>query len=104
MIDPVGTVNVADGARGAGTSSADRARQANEEPTGFADSVGDALAGLGASEEAADRAALAGATGDLTSVSDYMIAATEAQLVTEVTVAVRNRAIESFNEIMRMQV
>ena len=47
---------------------------------------------------------LAGATGDLASVSDYMIAATEAQLATEVTVAVRNRAIESFNEIMRMQV
>ncbi len=103
MIDPVGSVNVAGGLGSAG-SAVDRARQANEQPGGFVDSVGEALAGLGAAETAADRAALAGATGDLTSVSDYMIAATEAQLVTEVTVAVRNRAIESFNEIMRMQV
>ena len=33
-----------------------------------------------------------------------MIAATQAQLATELTVAVRNKALESFNEIMRMQV
>ncbi len=59
---------------------------------------------MGAAEARADSAALAGATGELASVSDYMIASTEAQLTTEITVAVRNRAIESFNEIMRMQV
>ena len=103
MIDPVSSVNIA-GAGGAGSAAADRARQADESATGFGESVGDALTGLGRAEAAADQAALAGATGDLTSVSDYMIAATEAQLVTEVTAAVRNRAIESFNEIMRMQV
>lgn len=101
MIDPVGTVNIANGA---GSAAADRARQADDGATGFSESIGDALNGLGQAEAASDRAALAGATGDLSSVSDYMIAATEAQLVTEVTVAVRNRAIESFNEIMRMQV
>ena len=75
-----------------------------EPSTGFGDSVGSALNGLGAAESRADAAALAGATGDLASVSDYMVAATEAQLITEVTVAVRNRAIEAFNDIMRMQV
>lgn len=83
-----------------GAAAGERATSKPEQSSGF---LG-ALENLGAAEASADGAALAGATGDLSSVSDYMIAATEAQLTAEVTVAVRNRAIESFNEIMRMQV
>jgi flagellar hook-basal body complex protein FliE len=52
----------------------------------------------------ADDYARQAAVGELDSVSDYMIAATEAQLTTQLTVAVRNRAVEAFNDIMRMQV
>ncbi|MDQ1499053.1 MAG: flagellar hook-basal body complex protein FliE, partial [Actinomycetota bacterium] len=44
------------------------------------------------------------ATGDLTNVHDYMIAATEASLATQLTVAVRNKAVEAFNQIMNMGV
>jgi flagellar hook-basal body complex protein FliE len=32
-----------------------------------------------------------------------MIASTEASLATQLTVAVRNKALDAFNEIMRMQ-
>jgi flagellar hook-basal body complex protein FliE len=32
-----------------------------------------------------------------------MIASTEAQVTTELTVALRNKAVDAFNEIMRMQ-
>ena len=74
------------------------------EEKGFGSAVGDALTEVGRREVAAERAAEAAATGDLRSVSDYMIAATEAQLATEITVAVRDRAISAFNDIMRMQV
>jgi flagellar hook-basal body complex protein FliE len=51
----------------------------------------------------ADDLAVQAATGSLTDVHDYMIAATEAQLTTQLTVAVRDKALNAFNEIMRMQ-
>ncbi len=51
----------------------------------------------------ADSLAVQAATGKLESL-DYTIAATQAQVTTQVTVAVRNKAIEAFTEIMRMQV
>ena len=59
---------------------------------------------LNASQARADDLALKAATGDLQSIQDYTIAATEAQLYTQLTVAVRNKAVEAFNDIMRMQV
>jgi flagellar hook-basal body complex protein FliE len=42
------------------------------------------------------------ATGDLNDVHDYVIAATQAQVQTELTTTVRNKALDAFNEIMRM--
>ena len=61
----------------------------------------DRLEGL--TDNAADLSVKA-ATGDLTSLHDYTIAATEAQVATQLTVSVRNKAVEAFNEIMRMTV
>ena len=44
------------------------------------------------------------ATGDLRDVHDYMIASTEAGLATEMVVTIKNKAVEAFNDIMRMPV
>ncbi len=71
---------------------------------GFASSIGQALEELDQLHGTADGLAADAATGELESVTDYLVAATEAQLATQVTVAVRNRAVEAFNDIMRMQV
>jgi flagellar hook-basal body complex protein FliE len=70
----------------------------------FGSVIVNALEGLQATQNHADNLAVKAATGDLNDVHDYMIAAGEASLATEYTVAVRNRAVEAFNEIMRMQV
>jgi flagellar hook-basal body complex protein FliE len=59
---------------------------------------------LSSAQAKADDLALQAATGDLQSIQDYTIASTEAQLLTQLTVQVRNKAVEAFNDIMRMQV
>jgi flagellar hook-basal body complex protein FliE len=44
------------------------------------------------------------ATGELTNVHDYTVAAAKATLAIELTTALRNKAVEAYQEIMRMQV
>ena len=44
------------------------------------------------------------ATGQITDIHQFTTAAAKAQLGVELTVAVRNRAVEAYQEIMRMQV
>ncbi len=72
--------------------------------SGFGNAITGALDNLQATQNKADSLALDAATGDLQNVHDYMIAATQASLQTELTVAVRNKALEAFGEIMRMQI
>ena len=71
---------------------------------GFGDLITKALNSVEGAQHKADGLAQQAATGQLSDVHDYMIASTEASLATEFTVAVRNRAVEAFNEIMRMQI
>ena len=43
------------------------------------------------------------ATGDLTDISQYTIAATQASLVTQLATTLSTKAVEAFNQIMGMQ-
>ncbi len=90
---------------GAGTEDATRS---DDGAQGFAGAIGQAVADglnqVGALDQAVTEASQQAAVGNLESVSDFMIATAEAQLATEITVAVRDRAITAFNDIMRMQV
>ncbi|NIZ93654.1 flagellar hook-basal body complex protein FliE [Kineosporiaceae bacterium B12] len=72
--------------------------------TDFASLLSGGLDKLQGLQSTSDDLALKAATGNLTNVHDYMIASNEAQLATQLTVAVRNKAVEAFNEIMRMQI
>ena len=70
----------------------------------FGNLVLDGIDRLEQVQDKSDQLAVKAATGDLNAIHDYTIAATEANVTTQLTVAVRNKAVEAFNEIMRMQV
>jgi flagellar hook-basal body complex protein FliE len=86
------------------TPSSTAAANAAESTGKVGNAFTQALDALQGTQNAADVLSQAAATGNLTDIHNYTIAATEAQLTTELTVAVRDRAVEAFNEIMRMQV
>lgn len=59
---------------------------------------------LQATQAKADGLAAQAATGDLKDVHDYMIARNEASLAVEMVVSIKNKAVEAFNDIMRMPI
>lgn len=71
-------------------------------PATFPDLAG-AIDSLQAAQSRSDALAVRAVTGDLDDVHDYTIASTQAAVALELTVAVRNKAVEAFTEIMRMQ-
>ena len=70
----------------------------------FGSMVLDGIERLEGIQDSADTLAVRAASGTLPNIHDYTLAATEAEVATKLTVAVRNKAIEAFTEIMRMQV
>ncbi len=70
----------------------------------FGSLVLDGIERLEGIQDSADTLAVRAATGTLPNIHDYTLAAAEAETATKLTVAVRNKAIEAFTEIMRMQV
>lgn len=72
--------------------------------SGFGSKLAESLGNLQQTQKTSDQLAMQVATGQLTDIHDYMIAATKTEIATQLTVAVRNKAVESFNQIMNMQV
>jgi flagellar hook-basal body complex protein FliE len=70
----------------------------------FSNQIMTAFDNLNKTQNTADVYANQAATGQLKNVQDYMVASSEAQLMTQMTVAVRNKAIEAYSDIMRMAV
>ena len=54
--------------------------------------------------DTADKLGAQVATGQLGNIADFMAASAKANLAVELTASVRNRAVEAYQEIMRMQI
>lgn len=70
---------------------------------GFASALGSAVDGLQAQQGTSDSLALQAVTGDLTDIHDATIAAARAEVTMQLAATLRNKAVDAFNEIMRMQ-
>lgn len=69
----------------------------------FGDILSSAINNLQAKQQTASDLAVQAVTGQLDDVHDYTIAAAESRVTFELTAAIRNKAVDAFNEIMRMQ-
>ncbi len=106
-ISALGGVNGLDavnGITGAGAvSGTDRAATVQGPNESFASMLSRGLESVSASQGKADDLAVQVAQGTLSDPAQYTMAANEAQLGMQLTLAVRNKAVEAFQEIMRMQ-
>lgn len=71
--------------------------------TDFGSALAGAVDNLQQLQSTSDSLAVKAVTGDLNDIHQATIAATRAQVTMEVVAAVRNKGVEAFNEIMRMQ-
>ena len=78
-------------------------RTPSTDGSAFGASLGGAVDGLQQLESTSNQLAVAAVTGDLTDIHAATIAASRAQVTLELVAAVRNKGVDAFNEIMRMQ-
>jgi flagellar hook-basal body complex protein FliE len=69
----------------------------------FGSVLGNFVDGLSGLQQNANTLAVKAVTGDLTDIHQATLAATRAQVTMELVSAVRNKGVDAFNEIMRMQ-
>jgi flagellar hook-basal body complex protein FliE len=71
--------------------------------SGFAAMLEKGITAVESAQSKADGLAVQAATGDLTDIHDYTIAATQAALVTQLATTIRTKGVDAFNQIMGMQ-
>ena len=75
-----------------------------DQQASFADQLKNAMSEVNQMQTQRDSMVEQMATGEATEVHDVMIAAKESQLAFELLLEIRNKLLESYQEIMRMQV
>lgn len=90
------------GVTGTGYLSAVKGTQATD-GSEFAGSLTGAVDNLQSLQSTSKSLAVQAVTGDLSDIHNATLAASRAQVTLELVVAVRNKGIDGFNEILRMQ-
>jgi flagellar hook-basal body complex protein FliE len=85
------------------TGYLNQATSATSDGSSFATALTGAVDGLRAQQSVSSDLAIKAVTGDLTDIHQATLAATRAQVTMELVAGVRNKGVEAFNEIMRMQ-
>ncbi len=87
-----------------GTLGRSAPRGAQETLEGFKDVLGSAIETVNDLQRNADRLAQELACGELEDVHQAMIAVEEVNVALQLTIQIRNKIVEAYQEIMRMQV
>ena len=88
---------------GVGTAGAAATPGAPGADAAFGSALAGSIDNLQRMQSTSSDLAIKAVTGDLDDVHDFTIASSQAKVALELTVAVRNKAVEAFTEIMRMQ-
>ncbi|HVX54569.1 flagellar hook-basal body complex protein FliE [Nocardioides sp.] len=96
VTDPTGVSGAAGVAGTASTQSTSGAE--------FGNLLADGLDRLEGLQNDSSNLAVKAATGDLSSIHDYTIAAAEASTATQLAVSLRNTGLQAFNQIMSLQI
>ncbi len=86
-----------------GTGYISTAKIAKTDGVGFGEELGGAVDNLQQLQSESKDLAIKAVTGDLQDIHSAMIASTRASVTLELVAAVRNKGVDAFNEIMRMQ-
>jgi flagellar hook-basal body complex protein FliE len=102
-ISPLSGINSLTGVAGTTSTQLDTTGTSGASGTSFSSVLGGAVDNLSSLQNTADTLAVKAVTGDLTDIHQATLAATRAQVTMELVSAVRNKGVDAFNEIMRMQ-
>ncbi len=72
--------------------------------TSFGDTLTEAIGKVNEMQKSADKQMQAVATGEQTNISEVMIAAEKADIALKLMMTVRNKVIDAYQEVMKMQV
>jgi len=98
----IDAISAVTGVSGTGSLSAVAGPRATD-GSGFAASLAGAIDGAQALQAESKTLAIQAVTGNLDDIHKATLASTRAQVTLELVAAVRNKGVDAFNEIMRMQ-